>query len=446
MSQKTYLREDWKWFVKGRYGLFIHWGPYAMWGRGEQVLFRDLIDQSTYESRACRWNPQQFDARCWAKTAKKGGFRYAVLTARHHDGYCLWDSQLTDYTASRQAPQRDFVAEYIEAFRAEGLRIGLYYSLADWRIPAYWKAASDNPEEWHAFRQYVHGQVRELLTQYGPIDVLWFDGCWPHSAKDWASRELLDTIRSLQPSILVNNRLDTRSAFEPSDVGAVEDAGFSKHLGDFGTPEHQIMEEAGRLWESCQVSTHRLWGWADGEHWRSSEVLLEFLCESVGKGGNLLLNVGPDAHGKIPEAFAKRSSQIGDWLRINGEAIYATQAGTFCDATTRGYQTCRDNVLYLIMRFWPNDGMVRVPQLATPIQRAELLGSGDVYAVIHEGQSQVVTGLPREKPRPLFPVIKLTCADRPVAHEWAKYPLWSGDPRRMLDWVNQRTGGFHVSR
>ena len=170
------IQDHWKWFYEGRYGMFIHWGPYAVIGRGEQPLFRERLDQREYAEMACRWHPKKFDAKKWAAVAKAGGMKYAVLTSRHHDGFCLWDSKFTDYSTAKQAPKRDFVREYVEAFRAAGLRVGLYYSLLDWRIPAYWEGPQHDPQGWDAFCAYIHNQVRELLTDYGKIDVFWFDG------------------------------------------------------------------------------------------------------------------------------------------------------------------------------------------------------------------------------------------------------------------------------
>ena len=218
------IPEYWRWFPESRFGLFIHWGPYAAIGRGEQVLLRERLDQAEYEDAACRWNPGRCDPREWARVAKDAGMKYAVLTTRHHDGYCLWDSKLTDYPSAAQAPKRDFVREFIEAFRAEGLRIGLYYSFMDARVPAFWEGPQTCPEGWEEFREYVHGQVRELLTGYGPIDVFWFDGAWPRTQQEWKSRELIDMMRSLQPGILINNRLGKSEPQDQGDAAAVEGA------------------------------------------------------------------------------------------------------------------------------------------------------------------------------------------------------------------------------
>ncbi len=335
------IPDKWRWFPESRFGMFIHWGPYAAYGRGEQVLFREHLDQRTYASAACRWNPQRFDAREWAAVAKRAGMRYAVLTSRHHDGFCLWDSRFTDYSSARQAPGRDFVREYLDAFREAGLRVGLYYSLADWRIPAYWAGPAHDPPGWAGFRTYVHDQVDELLTRYGPIDVFWFDGAWPQSGAEWQGRELVARMRELQPAILINNRLDR-----------VPSGADDEPLGDFGTPEHHITPDAGRLWESCQVSTWRLWGYTIGELWRPADLLLDMLVEAASKGGNTLLNVGPDADGQLSPQFVERADAIGRWLDVHGEAIYGSEAGEVCEFVTYGRQTRKGNNLDLIVRFW----------------------------------------------------------------------------------------------
>ena len=425
----------WRWFNQARFGMFIHFGPYAAHGLGEQVLFREHLDQRQYAEQAARWNPRRFDAEAWAQCAKQAGMKYAVLTTRHHDGYCLWDSALTEYTSAAKAPKRDLVAEYVRAFRKAGLRVGLYYSLADWRIPAYWAGPGNDPEGWREFRRNVHGQVSELLSNYGRIDVIWFDGAWPHPATHWQSRALVRAIRRLQPGILINNRLG-------SDTGGAFGGGRSKKLGDFGTPEHHITADPDRLWESCQTSTWRLWGHTRGERWRPADVLLDMLVQSAGMGGNLLLNVGPKADGTLPAPFVKRMREIGRWMAVHGEAIYGSERGDVCEFVTRGWQTVRGNRLYLVIRFWDGRPELRMAGLKTRVREARLLTTGRKLTVRQDGDVLHLWPLPKRSPTKLFPVIKLTCSGPPEPARWARNRLWCGDPLAYLNWARAGEGTF----
>jgi len=433
----------WQWFSQDRFGLFIHWGAYSQYGRGEQVLFREHLDQAEYEQNACRWNPLHFDAAHWAKVAKQAGFRYAVMTTRHHDGYCLWNSKLTDYTSMQQAPKRDFIREYVEAFRAEGLRIGFYYSLADWRIPAYWEGPQHDPEGWEIFRSYVHGQVDELMTDYGEISLVWFDGAWPHSGLDWNSPALVARMRSLQPGILINNRLGLMPEEGDPSIPHADGGmgvGESRVLGDYGTPEHAITAEEGRLWESCQVSTWRLWGYTIGERWRSADLLLDMLVEAAGKGGNLLLNVGPKADGTLPPEFLERAEEIGKWMDVHEEAVRGSEPGEVCEFVSYGRQTRKGNTLYLIIRFWDERPTLHLAGLKSRVQTATLVTTGQELKVEQSDDHLYLHGLPRTRPTPLFPVIKLECNEPPQACDWAVDRLWCGDPRRMTPWAEKREG------
>ncbi len=435
------IPEHWRWFPEARFGLFIHWGPYSQYGRGEQVLFREHLDQREYIRNACAWNPQQFDAREWAATARRAGMRYGVLTTRHHDGYCLWDSRTTDYTSAAQAPKRDFVGEYVEAFRSAGLRVGLYYSLADWRIPAYWEGPEVDRRGWAEFRDSVHAQVRELLSNYGKIDVIWFDGAWPHSAQRWKSFELVEMMRSLQPEILINNRLGKVDAADGvSGGGVIEAVGHSAALGDFGTPEHHITPDPDRLWESCQVSTWRLWGYTIGERWRPADVLLDMLIDSASKGGNLLLNVGPEPEGPLPQPFVERMEQIGEWMHVHGEAIYGSEPGEVCEFITYGRQIRKGNSLYLVIRFWDGRDTLTLAGLETAVKRAVLLTTGQELPHSQTEDYLTLSCLPQSPPTPLFPVIRLDFDTPPEARPWAQDRLWQGDPRRMADWARGAWG------
>lgn len=413
------IPDKWRWFPESRYGVFIHWGPYAAYGRGEQVLFREHLDPREYEQHACAWNPTHYDPALWAETIKQAGFRYGVLTTRHHDGFCLWNTATTNYSSAAQAPGRDFVGEFVDAFRAAGLRVGLYYSLLDWRIPAWFEGPEKNPSGWAAVRDYVHAQVDELLSAYGKIDVIWFDGVWPRSREDLDGDRLVARMRALQPDILINNRLG------------------GKDTGDIGTPEHHITAED-RLWESCQVTTWRLWGYTTGERWREADRLLDMLCECTHKGGNLLLNVGPQADGQLPPEFITRALDIGRWLKVHGEAVYGTDGGDLTEFITHGWQTTKGNALYLIFRFWDGCPTLRLADLVTPVERVELLTTGQVLPFEQRGEELFIHGLPRIAPTALFPVIKVTCSSKPEANQWGRERLWGGDPQRVADWARQR--------
>lgn len=325
------------WFDQARFGLFMHWGLYSLLGKGEWVMYADKIPTEEYAKLAERFAPARFDADAWAGHAVEAGMRYAVLTTRHHDGFCLWDSQTTGFTSVRTAAKRDFVAEYVKAMRKAGLRVGLYYSLLDWRLPAYWAGPVKDPDGWKQFIDYIHAQVRELCVNYGPIDVLWFDGCWPYDPPSWRSEELVAMIRRLQPGILINDRTGLP--------------------GDFDTPENAILP-SGRLWESCQT-TQSTWGYNADEKVLCQWEVLNKLCTCAGKGGNLLLNVGPKADGTFPEPCVALLRKVGRWMKSHGEGIYGSVPVT----ETYNYHlvTRSRNTLYVHFRWgtglhWPSWG------------------------------------------------------------------------------------------
>lgn len=445
MEQQGFqVPQKWQWFTESRYGLFIHWGPYAQYGRGEQVLFREHMNHKEYEEAACSWNPEHFDPELWAATAKKAGFKYACFTTRHHDGYCMWDSAYTDYSSAKQAAGRDFVREYVDAFRKAGLKIGLYYSWIDWRLPAYFEGPQLNPEGWERTRDYLHNQVKELLTNYGKIDHFFFDGVWPRNADDLQSVELVEEMRRLQPDILVNNRLGYSNAIDGFRADGGMGAGDSDTLGDFGTPEHLITVDRTRLWESCQVSTWRLWSHVIGERWRPADYLLDMLIESTEKGGahggNLLLNVGPTADGQFPPEFVERALQIGAWLDVHGEAVYGADGGSLTEFITRGRQTTKGNALYLIIRFWDGRPQLRLADLATKVTDVTLLTTGQKLDFVQSKDELIIDGLPAEAPSKLFPVIRVTCEGKPEANDWGKQRLWDGDPLRVARWAREQRG------
>lgn len=429
------------WFPAARYGVFIHWGAFSATGRGEQALFRDHMDMKQYTEDACHWNPSSFDAEQWAIFFEKAGFRYACLTTRHHDGYCLWDTKTTNYSSAKQAPKRDLVREYCEAMRRHGIKVGLYYSWCDWRIPAYYLGPGKDPEGWAAMKKYIHDQVEELCTQYGQISYFFFDGVWPRNAKDLGSQELTDKMRRWQPGILINNRL----GFDTDPAQLLKHGGGNEE-GDFGTPERLVTPE-NRLWESCQVSTWRWWGYHAGERWRSAEELLDALCTCACTGGNLLINVGPDPDGVIPKQFCDSMLQIGKWLNRNGEALFAADGGGLTESLTYGYQTIHGENLYLIMRLYDGKEVFRLADLINPVRKVVLLGEKNSELTFRKEEDVLLIDLPADiKKENLFPVLRIECEGVPETNEWGRQRLWEGDPLRIADWAQGiwDANGFNV--
>ncbi len=308
-----------KWWQDARLGMFIHWGLYALLGRGEWAMFNEQIPAEEYVKLSGQFKPRSFDAAAWAQVAKNAGMMYAVMVARHHDGYALWDSPASfgDFTSVRCAAQHDYVQEYTAAFRAAGLHTGLYYSLMDWRFPGYFKPR-ELPENAAQMKAQTYGQVEELLSCYGKIEILWYDGGWlAHKGTDaqaawlWDPVRLNQMARSLQPCLVINER----SGWE----------------GDIRTDEgpHAIQGPIiGSRWEKCFSLLHS-WGYNADRYVMPYEVVMPLLVNTWMRGGNVLLNVGPNADGEIPPEQTAVLEKIGAFLRLNGEAIYRTMPGPF---------------------------------------------------------------------------------------------------------------------
>jgi len=262
-----------KWWRDARFGMFIHWGLYSILGRHEWAMEMEGIPVPEYERLADRFTPKPNAARDWARLAKKAGQKYMVMTTKHHEGFCLFDTKLTDYCAPKRACGRDLVREYVEAARAEGLRVGFYYSLMDWHHPDGARCAQDEAAR-RRFVDYIHGQIRELLTHYGKIDVLWYDVSWPLDAAGWESERMNEMVFQLQPEIIVNNR--------------------NKLDGDFSTPEQRIQAEKGdRAWEAC-MTMNDSWGYhAADDNWKSPKTTVRNLITCAHGGGNYL-SPGPE--------------------------------------------------------------------------------------------------------------------------------------------------------
>ncbi len=308
-----------EWFQEARFGMFIHWGLYAIPARGEWVRSTEQMPEEAYLPFFDEFDPVDYDPKQWARAAKAAGMRYAVLTAKHHDGFCLFDSQLTDFKSTNTKCGRDLVREYLDAFRAEGLKVGLYYSLLDWHHPDYphfedaHHPMRNHPEcgnegrDFGRYLDYMHGQVRELCTNYGRLDVLWFDFSYGEGEKAlrgeaWRAHELVTMVRELQPGIIIDNRLEVSG----EGFGSMYEGDPKPWHGDFVSPEQIIPpnglqdKNGGELvWEACATMNNN-WGYAALDRFfKPAPMLIKKLVECVSKGGNLLLNVGPDARGNI---------------------------------------------------------------------------------------------------------------------------------------------------
>ena len=326
------------WYTQARFGLFLHWGLYAIPARGEWVRSYENIPSEAYDPYAHEFNPRDCDMHAWMEAARDAGMKYAVLTAKHHDGFCLYDSAYTDFKSTNTPAGRDFVREFLDAARDCGLRAGLYFSLIDWRHPDFphygdrYHPMRDNPaygnenRNFDRYLEYLHNQVRELCTNYGKLDLLWFDFSYDHlRGEAWKATELMEMVRSLQPDVIIDNRLEVSG----EGFGSLAACQPTPFHGDFVSPEQIIpprglVDAEGKplVWEcNCTMNNH--WGYCATDHfYKPAPMLIKKLVECVSKGGNLLLNVGPDAEGRFPKESLAILREIGAWMKDNGESIY----------------------------------------------------------------------------------------------------------------------------
>jgi alpha-L-fucosidase len=405
------------WWTDARFGMFIHWGLYAQAARHEWVKKNERMTNEEYQKYFEVFNPDLFNPAEWAKKAKAAGMKYAVITSKHHEGFNMFDSKFTDYKVTNTPYGKDILKQWVDAFRAEGLRVGFYYSLIDWHHPDYTidqnhpQSASTKEEydklnkdrDMKVYREYLKNEVREILTNYGKIDILWLDFSFPgefgKGRDDWNSVELMKMVRQLQPEIIVNDRADLKD-----------------YLGgwDFTTPEQYKVEkwpeENGIKipWETCQTFSGS-WGYyRDEATWKDTKQLLVLLIETVSKGGNLLLNVGPTARGEFDYRADRALSSIGDWMKENSRSIYS------CTLAPDQFKA-PDNTL---LTFNPKTNRLYIHLLDYPLQNLVLKGYGDKvkYAqFLHDASEIKLTrsdntlnlALPVNKPNVEIPVIEL---------------------------------------
>jgi len=425
------LREtvgDTSWFMHDRFGLFIHWGLYALPARHEWVKHLEEIPDDTYDRYFKHFDPDLYDPELWAEAAARAGMKYFVVTTKHHEGFCLWDSKLTDYKAPNTPAGRDLLQPMVEAFRRHNMRVGFYHSLIDWHHPHFViddvhsmrnhrdREKLNKSRNQAEYTKYLHGQARELLTQFGRVDVMFYDFSYPagkdgrdqtwvgKGRDDWDSEKLLKLTRELQPKIVVNDRLDL-------------DEGW-----DYKTPEQVVSREwvkvDGRpvVWETCQTFSGS-WGYhRDEATWKSVDQLVRMLIDTVSKGGNLLLNVGPTARGEFDERAMSRLSGIGGWMKRHSRSIYG------CTQAPEEFETPQDcrltynpetRRLYVHVFAWPFKylnldgyrGKVEYAQLLNDASEVKMIDakpeSGD------QEKGLLTIELPVQKPNVTVPVVEL---------------------------------------
>ncbi len=381
-----------EWWHAAKFGMFIHFGVYSTIERHEWVMEDEAIPIEQYMAHAKTFRPKPNAARDWAKLARETGQQYMVMTTKHHEGFCNFATDRTTYCAPKQGPGRDLVREYVEAARAEGMRVGFYYSLMDWHHPDGARCATDEDAR-KRFVEYTHGLVHDIMSNYGKIDVLWYDVDWPLTAEQWESERMNEMVFKLQPEIIVNNRNGLK--------------------GDFSTPEQHVeAAEAGRAWETC-MTLNDSWGYQKADdNWKSAKTVIRNLVSCVRDGGNYLLNIGPMPDGSIPEPIVRVFSEVGQWMQRNGHTIYESD---LCQVRQSDYATFTrtGNTLYMHVHFWPGN-YVAISGLRTGVKSARLLANGQDVKFTQDNFQTKLIGLPVSAPDYPVTTIALECESEPI--------------------------------
>lgn len=399
------------WWRQARFGMFVHYGLYAQIGRNEWAMTCENIPIHEYEKLADTFQPKPGAPREWAALAKKAGMKYMVMTTRHHEGFSLWDSKANPYNSVNFGPKRDLVREFVDACREFDLGIGFYSSLMDWHHPDGWTCAFDTDARRH-FNQYIRGLNTELLTQYGKIDILWYDVALPmESWEGWDALALNQEMRRLQPGIIINDR---------------------SHLPeDFGTPEEHLTQ-TDRDWEACMTFNGLSWGYVDSKqaapYSYNAQRILKMLSTCSSGGGNLLLNIGPMPDGSVPPEVVEPLTTVGKWLNENGAAVYGNmaKAKVWISATFGGNgvttATCSGNSVYLWNAVWPESGEMGIGGYMNAPKSVHLLRNGQPLLFEHKGHRILLKNLPRTVPDPHagVSVIELVF-DEPPKYLFASY-------------------------
>ncbi len=396
-------------FMNKRFGMFIHWGPVSLkgteigWSRGGQVPAEE------YDLLYKQFDPVRFDAGEWVEIAREAGMKYLVITSKHHDGFCLWDSEFTDYDIAATPFKRDILAELSASCRERGVEFSIYYSILDWYHPDYprdspggrgKKTTHDMPR----YYQYVKNQTREIIEKYGPLGICWFDGEWEAPWTREYGNGLYDYLTEIQPTLVINNRVSKgRRGMSGTTMQTSENA------GDFDTPEQRIGSfNRERPWETC-MTICRQWAWKPADRMKSLKECLRTLIYTAGGDGNLLFNVGPMPDGRIEPRQAERLREMGQWLQRYGKCIYGTRGGPFMPGKW-GASTCRNDRIYLFIFEWPGELVLSLPPIPKMIKRGRILTGGAVE--VEQDQERIIVHVEKEDRNEIATIVELVVTDR----------------------------------
>jgi alpha-L-fucosidase len=389
------------WFSQARFGLFIHYSLFSMLERGEWVMNRERIQPEEMRKLAERFDPRGFDADYICDLACESGMRYINLTTMHHEGFRLYDSELSDFNSMTYAG-RDLVEELVTAARKRDLQISLYHSLNNWYEQPDAVAALESRDAYAEFIASTHARIKELVTRFNPIDCLWYDGWWPFNAEGWQAEKMNAMVREIQPEIIFNGR--------------------NGLPGDFGTPEgHLSSPTPWRPWEAC-ITFNDHWGFHRGDHnWKNPNQIIQLLATAAQSKGNLLFNIGPRGDGSVPEESVRILKAVGDWVRRNGEAVFDTDLFTFSltergehngDWSHNGPVTLKGNTLYHIVTAWPGAEVV-LAGISAKVDSVEIVSPAKACAFTQEGDILRITGLPECAPDPVATTLRIRCQEVP---------------------------------
>ena len=415
-----------RWFRDSKFGIFVHWGAYSVIGRHEWARHKLQIPQAEYDKFVRQFNPVKFNAAEWTNLFRSAGAKYVVITSKHHDGFSIYRSRVSDYDMEITPYPGDPLKQLAEAAQRSGLRLGFYHSIMDWKHPDYRPLRSwEHPKNFEEggdlprYLEFMKAQLRELLSNYGDVSMIWFDGEWEHKPEEINADGIYDFIRAIQPNTLINDRLYNRRAGNKADFGTPEQ--FVPATGLTGPDGKPV------LWESCVTINTDSWGYNKYETgFKTDRDLIRMLIEVVSKGGNLLLNVGPRPDGTIQPEFVERLQAIGRWMDVNSEAIYETTASPFARLPFYGRATVKGSTLYLHVFNWPADGKIRVPGLNNIVHKAYLLADpAKGIATARDGDDIVIT-VPHQAPDDTASVVALQLDGAPIAKPYFEKPNEDG--------------------